>query len=186
MRSDKFLILMLATAVAACGREGAEPENNAASASEQAPTATAVAGAPTLWAGGRPMPLDIQTAHPNGVVLQLTSIQSRPTETAIGVRVINGRDKAIELNRFNSNRDGYVALDTGERLYLSAPTSNPRLTVEAGQTLEGELVFLGRLPPSRTAVLVLNENSQTDNQYTTTPGFRINLPLAAAGAGAGR
>jgi len=186
MRRNKYLILMLAMALAACGQEGGASENNAASVTGDAPTGTAAAGAPTLWGDGKPMPLEIQTAHPNGVVLQLTSIQSRLTETVVGVRVINGRDRSVELNRFNNNRDGYLALDTGERLYLSPPPSNARLNIEAGQTLEGELVFLGRLPPTQTAVLVLNENSQTDNQYTTTPGFRINLPLGSATSGPGR
>jgi hypothetical protein len=102
----------------------------------------------------------------------------------VGVRVLNGRERAVDLNRFNSNRDGYLALDTGERLYLSPPASNARLNIEAGQTLEGELVFLGRLPSSQSAVLILNENSQTDNEHTTTPGFRINLPLSAVASGA--
>lgn len=186
MRPHKSFLLMLACPLVSCGQDGAAPESNLASAPGQAPAATAAAGAPMLWAGGKPVPLDNQTAHPNGVVLQLTSIQSRPTETVVGVRVINGRDRAVELNRFNGNRDGYLALDSGERLYLSPPPSNARLNIEAGQTLEGELVFLGRLPPSQTAVLVLNENSQTDSQYTTTPGFRINLPLAAVAAGGAR
>lgn len=43
--------------------------------------------------------------------------------------------------------------------------------------MEGELVFLGRLPQAQSAILVLNENSATDNEHTDTPGFRINLPL---------
>jgi hypothetical protein len=178
MHSAKVFILMLAMLLGACSEKAAVPEGNGASTPE-VPTTAVAAGAPTLWAGGKPVPLEVQTAHPNGVVLQLTSIQSRPTETVIGVRVLNGRDRAVELNRFNNNRDGYLALDTGERLYLSPPASNARLNIEAGQTLEGELVFLGRLPPSQTAVLILNENSQTDSEHTTTPGFRINLPLAS-------
>ncbi|NJC33475.1 hypothetical protein GGR88_000949 [Sphingomonas jejuensis] len=166
----------------------AQQPGNGANSSEPdaaAPTAaaTATAGTGTAWANGDRKPLDIQSAHPNGVVLQLTSLQSRPTETVVGVRVINGREQAIDLNRFNRNRNGYLALDTGERLYLSPPGSNLRLTVEAGQTMEGELVFLGKLPPVQNAVLILNENSQTDSQYTTTPAFRINMPLGTiAGA----
>jgi hypothetical protein len=182
MRSIALSIISLA--LAACGQEAAGPVDNASHNVPSGPTASAAAGAPTLWAKGEKRPLDAQTAHPNGVVLQLTSIQSRPTDTVVGVRVINGRDRAVELNRFNSNRDGYLALDTGERLYLSPPASNARLNIEAGQTMEGELVFLGRLPPSQTAVLVLNENSQTDSQYTSTPGFRINLSLGAAAGSA--
>jgi hypothetical protein len=110
-------------------------------------------------------------------------LQSRPTDTAVGVRVINGRDKDVDLNRFNSNRDGYLLLDNGERLYLSPPVTNTRLTIPAGQTFEGELVFLGRLPSVKAAVLVLNENSSSDSEYTTTPGYRIDLPLSSSDTG---
>lgn len=145
------------------------------------PTAPSAAGSSSLWNGGETRALDLQSAHPNGVVLQLTSLQSRPTETAIGVRVMNGRDREIQLNRFN-NRNGYIVLDNGERLYLSPPANNTRVSIPAGQTLEGELVFLGRLPSVKSAVLILNENATSDNQHTTTPGFRIDLPLAASGS----
>ena len=107
----------------------------------------------------------------------MTSLQSRQTDTAVGIRVINGRDREIDLNRFPNNRNGFLLLESGERLFLSPPASNARLTVPAGQTFEGELVFLGRLPTVRTGVMVLNEQQSGDNQYTTTPGFRIDLPL---------
>lgn len=143
----------------------------------QTTTGNASAGATTTWNEGQAKPLSLQVAHPNGAVLQVNSIQSREMDTTVGVRVINGRDKDIDLNRFNSNRDGYLLLDTGERLYLSPPPTNTKLTVPAGQTFEGELVFLGRLPTVNAAILVLNENSSGDNKYTTTPGFRVDLPL---------
>lgn len=165
----------------ACQQQEAEPA--ATEAVSDAPAAPADAepssGSANLWQGGAQVPLDIQVAHPNGVVLQLTSLQSRDTETVVGVRVINGDDKEIDLNRFN-NRDGYIVIGTGERLYLSPPVSNAKLSVQPGQTLEGELVFLGRLPQAQSAVLVLNENSSADSEHTQVPGFRINLPLAGA------
>lgn len=162
--------------LAACtqpANETAEGQNQQATSTETAATSSA-----KQWNNGAAKPLDIQVAHPNGTVLQLTSLQSRPSDTAVGVRVINGRDKDVELNRFPSNRTSYLLLETGERLYLSPPTSNASLSIPAGQTFEGELVFLGRLEPVNAAVLVLNENHTSDNQYTTTPGFRIDLPLA--------
>lgn len=183
----RFSILSVAASallVAACAQEPAAPETNEAAppAAAGAPGQGAPAGnAASLWAGGETRALDIQSAHPNGVVLQLTSIQSRPTETAIGVRILNGRDRAVELNRFN-NRNGYIVLDSGERLYLSPPPNNSRVSIPAGQTLEGELVFLGRLPPTSSAVLILNENSSLDNRFSTTPSFRIDLPLAEGAA----
>lgn len=169
--------------LAACGQSEADTSPAVAGTEPPAVGQTdeqaGAAGAPQLWRGGEAAPLDVQVAHPNGVVLQLTSLQSRETETVIGVRVINGDDREINLNRFN-NRDGYIVVESGERLYLSPPAVNTRLSVQPGQTLEGELVFLGRLPQTQNAVLVLNENSSTDNQHTNVPGFRIDLPLASA------
>lgn len=148
-------------------------------------TGNASAGGVTMWNEGQAKPLSLQVAHPNGAVLQVSSIQSHDMDTTVGVRVINGRDKDIDLNRFNKNRDGYLLLDSGEKLYLSPPPTNTKLTVPAGQTFEGELVFLGRLPAVNTAILVLNENSSGDNEYTTTPGFRVDLPLGQAASAVG-
>lgn len=183
MISSRNLLLAAGVmALAGCGQPASEA-NVAAEATPATTGAAAPAAASvSLWNNGQAKPLEIQVAHPNGVVLQVTSLQSRATSTVIGVRVINGRKDEVDLNRFNSNRDGFLLLETGERLYLSPPASNQRLTVPAGQTFEGELVFLGRLPPVKSGVLVLNENSSTDNQYTTTPEFRIDLPLTGAAA----
>ncbi|GGB55100.1 hypothetical protein GCM10010833_07240 [Blastomonas aquatica] len=168
--------------VAGCGSDPASdpsasnPDTPAPAAAQPQPGRT---NGGSLWQGGEQQSIDLQSAHPNGVVLQLTSIQSRQMETAIGIRVLNGRDRAIELNRFN-NRNGYIVLDSGERLYLSPPANNTKVSIPAGQTFEGELVFLGRLPPVQSAVLILNENASADNEHTSTPGFRIDLPLTGA------
>lgn len=164
--------------ITACDRADAPANDTAApnATPAAAPSATA-----SLWNGGASKPLEIQVAHPNGVVLQVTSLQSRPTDTAVGIRVINGRDREIDLNGSPNNRDGFLLLENGERLFLSPPTSNAKLTVPAGQTFEGELVFLGRLPPVRSGVMVLNENSSGDSPYSNNPGFRIDLPLAGSG-----
>lgn len=173
-------VMAMAIAASACGQEAATPDT---SADVQQPRTAALATAgnetapTTLWNNGEASPLDIQVAHPNGVVLQLTSLQSRATETVVGVRVINGRTREVQLNRFNNNRHGYIVVDSGERIYLSPPPSNAQLAIQANQTLEGELVFLGRLPRAQSAVLVLNENGSTDSESTAQPGFRIDLPL---------
>ncbi len=170
----------------ACGQDAATPAAPEATttpaAAPTAPVAAPAQGAANLWRSGEAAPLDVQVAHPNGVVLQLTSLQTRPTETVVGVRILNGDEREVQLNRFN-NRQGYLVLDNGERLYLSPPAGNTRLIVQPGQTLEGELVFLGRIAQAGSAVLVLNENSSTDNRYTNTPGFRVNLDLASLAAG---
>lgn len=177
------ILFSLSLFLSACDQgepsQGGQPEAN--QAAEVATASGAEPGAASRWQSGSEVPLDVQTAHPNGVVLQITSLQSRETDTAVGVRVVNGNDREVSLNRFN-NRDGYIVLPSGERLFLSPPAQNRQLTIQPGQTLEGQLVFLGRLPPVRSAVLVLNENSSTDSQFTRNPSFRIDLPMAAGGA----
>ncbi|MHA3842041.1 hypothetical protein ACX0GZ_12570 [Sphingomonas aestuarii] len=178
--TSKNAVILLAGALALAGCNSGTDGNESANAVLDPTTpggVTASAGAANLWNGGQAKPMDAQVAHPNGVVLQVTSLQSRQTDTAVGIRVINGRDREIDLNRFPNNRNGFLLLESGERLFLSPPPSNARLTVPAGQTFEGELVFLGRLPQVRTGVMVLNDQSSGDNQYTTNPGFRIDLPL---------
>ena len=179
-------IVVVALCLSACGQTKDDKASEAAASGKggtDASAGTGSTGSGNLWNGGNAKPLDIQVAHPNGTVLQLTSLKTQTSSTAIGLRAINGKDRDVEINRWN-NRQGYILLDNGEKLYLSPPTSNPRLSIPAGQTFEGELVFLGRMPPVRSAVLVLNENSQTDNEYTNTPGFRIDLPLDGPAAGA--
>jgi hypothetical protein len=46
--------------------------------------------------------------------------------------------------------------------------------------MEGELVFIGRLPESGGATLILNDGSDTSSEYTTRPGFRIPIQLPEA------
>lgn len=130
-----------------------------------------------LLGGGEPMPLDEQQAHPNGTVLQLTSLQVKPSETVITAIITNGDDREIHLNR--SGRDEtYIATGDGQKLYLSAPVANEQLTIAPGQRMQAELVFLGELR-GNGATLIVNEG-QAGNQYTQTPGYRIPLPLSEA------
>ncbi|RYG95233.1 MAG: hypothetical protein EON58_14605 [Alphaproteobacteria bacterium] len=176
MRATEIAMLMLSAAgLAACNQSDGKPDSQPSPTlpveSEAAQTST------SMWNKGAIKRLDLQVAHPNGVVLQVTSLQSRATDTAVGIRIINGRDDEIDLNRFPNNRNGFILLESGERLYLSPTATNPTLTVPAKQTFEGELVFLGRMPPVKSAIMVLNEQSSGNATYSTSPGFRVDLPL---------
>jgi FtsP/CotA-like multicopper oxidase with cupredoxin domain len=178
--------LMVAT-VAACvalagcggGSEDAAP-NVSASANAQDMTPEGPGLAAQLFGGGKPMPLTLQNAHPGGLVLQVNSIQAKATETVIRVTVINGDTDEQMLNQFPTNRNGYLLASNGERLYLSPPTANPELRIGAGQRMEGELVFLGRLSQGGGATLVLNDGRDISSVYSNSPGFRIPIPLQSA------
>lgn len=123
-------------------------------------------------------PLDAQIVHPNGAVLQLLSIKSDGDLTQVDVRILNGRDREITLNSGREN--SYLLTDAGEKIFLAAPAGNPRLSVPAGQTMDGALVFAGALPRSERATLVLNANGSEDGQYSSSPRFQIALPLDGA------
>lgn len=133
-----------------------------------------------LIGGGRPVTLSTQATHPGGMVLQLTSLQAKPTETVIGITAINGDTDEQKLNVWPNNRNAFIVSGNGERFYLSPPPTNPDLTIQPGQRMEGQLVFLGRLPEGQSATLVLNETNSTTNRYDNSPGFRIDLPLSNA------
>jgi hypothetical protein len=84
MRATLVIMTLFGAALAGCGQQAADQATQ--SVDPLSAGATAASDTETLWASGERKPLDIQAAHPNGVVLQLTSLQSRPTETVIGVR----------------------------------------------------------------------------------------------------
>ncbi len=123
--------------------------------------------------------LDLQVVHPNGVVFQVNSIQAKPDETVVGLTVLNGRDREIELLSSNDDNN-YVVSDSGEKLPLVPPTSSARLAIPAGQAVDIELVFTGALPRGENATVVLNENASSDNGSTSRPRFQARLPLDGA------
>ena len=177
----RFALLLPLFALVACdfrqGNETANAADNNAAAdmTPEGPSMTA-----QLFGGGKPMPLTLQGSHPGGMVLQLTSIQAKPTETVIGVTAINGDTDEQKLNAFPNNRNAFLIASNGERFYLSPPPGNPEMAIAPGQRMTGELVFLGRLPQGQTATLVLNEGNTSTNRYDNTPSFSLSLPLQDA------
>lgn len=175
------VVLALGLATAGCGtntgtgNETAAAGNNAQDLTPEGPSLTG-----RLFGGGKPVPLTIQVAHPGGLVLQLTSIQAKATETVVGVTVINGDSDEQQLNQWPNNRNAYLLAANGERLLLSPPQANPELRVGAGQRMQGELVFLGRLEKGAGATLVMNDGSDISNKYSNSPGFRIPIQLTEA------
>lgn len=168
-------------ALAACGGvkdDAQRPGDDTTEAADLTPEGPSITA--SLFGGGEPVAIDVQQAHPNGVVLQLASLQAKSSETIVKAIITNGDDSEQSLNRFGNNKQTYIVAEDGTKLYISPPTSNTKLQIPAGQRMEAELVFLGRLPKGSTASLIINDGDNTDNEYTTTPGFRIPLPLSEA------
>jgi hypothetical protein len=129
-----------------------------------------------LFGGGKPMPLDIQKQLANGTVIYIRSIQAKETETVLGVKIVNGFERDVELDW--STKKTFLAAG-GEKFYLSPPIDNKDVRVGARSTMEGELVFLGTLPQSGQVTLVINEG-MSDGQYSGTPGISIPITTSSA------
>ena len=179
MKAAAILACLPALALAACSLSDGDASNGEARAESEDLTPEGPSLTARLLGGGEPMPLDIQVAHPNKTVLLINSLQVKPSETVLTATVTNGNDNEIRLNQYG-NDDTYIATGDGQKLFLSPPATNENLTIQPGQRIEAELVFLGELREGNTATLMVNNGNDTGNAYTRQPGFRIPLPLESA------
>ncbi len=124
-------------------------------------------------------PIEVQLVHPAGVVLEVLSFSRSGDHTLVNIRVMNGRERDIELAGLGDN--SYLLTDSGEKLLLVKSPTNTDLTVPAGKVMDGALVFAGKLPPSDNVSLVLNATDTADNVYSARPRFEAVLPLDSAG-----
>ncbi|SHH77854.1 hypothetical protein [Marivita hallyeonensis] len=131
--------------------------------------------AQTLAADGNPILVDLQQTHPNGVILQVSSVQAGLSETVVSVQVINGFKREIRL--LSRRNDSFIASEDGTRLFLSPPEDNERFELPAMTKLEGELVFLGRLPETDNVTFVLNDDAGSSSENSHTPRFEITIAL---------
>lgn len=143
--------------------------------------ALSLAACDGLSGGGDGTPIDIQVAHPNGVVLQTLSATVGREAVLVNVRIMNGRDREIELNASRDN--SYLLTDSGEKLLLVPAPANEDLAIPAGQTIDVGLVFAGELPRGQKATLVLNATGSTSSTGGYNPKFQIIVPLDEAARG---
>lgn len=163
--------------VAACDNVGGEAEE-ATSVEEAAGRAPEPPGMlDRLFNRGEPMALDMVGQHDSGMVVRLTGIQAKPTETVINVEFVNGAESDKSMNQFG--RSTYLQTSDGGKLALSAPPGNENLSIETGARMNGELIFLGRIPEDDSIMLMINEGEEDSNRVDATPGFRFEIPLAA-------
>lgn len=176
LRSLSPIAVAALLGLAACsGDEKAKAPETADKAADLTPEAGVNVAA--LWGGGKAMPLTMQVRHPNGVILQPLSIQAKPTETVVRVRVINGSKSEISLAFFDNKT--YLLAGT-ERFDISAPLDNPKLKIQPSQTVEGEFVYIGRIPDVAEVRLVFNEGMSGDGEYTREPSMVVPIPMASA------
>lgn len=149
---------------------GAAP-STAAPAAQAAPVATPAAPAA---AAPRKQTLAIQGVAPAGVTVRVKAVEMGADATVLDVSISFAN--RITDTTMLALADTYLQDESGARLHIKRPDNNRDITIREGETLDGQLVFLGAVAPSaRKLKLVFNDGNQGDN--IVAPGLVIDLPL---------
>lgn len=182
-------LALLAGALVACGERsnGAAIAISAPPAQPAMPAAPATPvlvsptpqSAPVTAAQAAPvkLPLAVQGVAPAGVTVRVKGAEVGGDATVLDVSISFAN--RITNSTMLALADTYLQDESGAKLHIKRPEGNRDLTIREGQTLDGQLVFLGSVAPSaRQLKLVFNEGNEGDN--IVAPGLAIDLPLPAA------
>lgn len=183
-RRAAALAMAAAAVLAACKERATEPAAAAApaptSAAAPAPAASPapapqVAPAPAAAvATAKKVPLSIQGVAPAGVTVRVKAVEIGADATVLDVSISFAN--RITDTTMLALADTYLQDESGARLHIKRPDNNRDVTLREGETLEGQLVFMGAVAPSaRKLKLVFNDGNQGDN--IVAPGLVIDLPL---------
>lgn len=146
-------------------------QGGAQSAEMTASPAPAPASAPS-----RIVAVDAQAVSPLGLTVRVKQVELAADATVLSVSLSLGGDKTIFTSL--SAGDTYLRDEAGNKIMIKAPADNPHLRVRKGETLEGQLVFMGALPANaRQVEWVINDGHAPDDD--SGPGLKLNLPLGA-------
>ncbi len=147
------------------------PVTSSTPAPQLAPSAGATA---QLSAEPRKLPLSVQGVSSSGATVRVKGIEIGTDATVLDVSM--SFSNRITNSTMMALTDTFLEDETGARLQIKRPDDNRNLTIHAGDTLNGQLVFMGAVPASaRTLRLVFNEGNPDDN--IVAPGLTIDLPL---------
>lgn len=190
-RSATLLAAVAATALllAACKERAPQPVAETtppaaaapSPAAPAAPAAPAVAAAPApqaapaaATAAPRKLPVSIQGVAPAGVTVRIKAVEIGADATVLDVSISFAN--RITDTTMLALADTYLQDESGARLHIKRPDNNRDMTIREGETLDGQLVFMGAVSPSaRKLKLVFNEGNQGDN--IVAPGLVVDIPL---------
>ncbi|WP_423457822.1 hypothetical protein [Ottowia sp. VDI28] len=122
----------------------------------------------------RKLPLSIQGVSASGATVRVKSIEIGTDATVLDVSI--SFSNRITNSTMLAHLDTFLEDENGARLQIKRPEDNRNLTIHAGETLNGQLVFMGVVPASaRKMRLVFNEGNPDDN--IVAPGLTVDLPL---------
>jgi len=191
-------VVLLASCLAACGDRANETAaaastGAAAAASPASPAVPAVAAVPAtpvspahppaapavaaVQAAPVKLPLAVQGVAPAGLTVRIKGAEVGGDATVLDVSISFAN--RITNSTMLALADTYLQDESGAKLHIQRPEGNRDITIREGQTLEGQLVFMGSVATSaRQLKLVFNDGNQGDN--IVAPGLAIDVPLPAA------
>ena len=151
---------------------------SAASAGSTAPAASTSALASTASTAStkvpQRVPLQVWGVAAAGVTVRVKAVEMGADATVLDVSISFAN--RITDSTMLALADTYLQDEGGARLHIKRPDSNRDLTIREGQTLDGQLVFMGAVAPTaRKLKLVFNEGHEGDN--LVAPGLVVDLPL---------
>ena len=149
----------------------------ASAGTTQPPVAEAAPATPVAPEAGRKVAVNAQASSPMGLTVRVKQVELAADATILTVSISLGGDQTIFTSLVDANT--YLLDEAGNRLMPKLPEDNRFLRVRKGETLVGELVFMGALPANaRQVEWVINEGNAPDN--TSGPGLKLSLPISAA------
>lgn len=120
------------------------------------------------------VPLQVQGVAAAGVTVRVKAVEMGADATVLDVSISFAN--RITDTTMLALADTYLQDESGARLHIKRPDNNRDITIREGETLDGQLVFMGAVAPSaRKLKLVFNEGNQGDN--IVAPGLVVDLPL---------
>jgi hypothetical protein len=122
----------------------------------------------------RSLPLNVQGVASAGVTVRVKGIELGEDATVLKVSISYA--SRIASTTTMALTDTFLEDEKGNRLMLKRPEDNRDLSIRDGDTMDGDLVFLGRVPPgAATLKLVFNDSNQPDN--VAGPGLVMLLAI---------
>ena len=152
----------------------AQPSAPATAAPATAPVSASPSALAPADAKTRKIPLNVQGVAEAGVTVRVKGAEIGGDATVLDVSISFAN--RITNSTMLALTDTYLEDEQNERLHIKRPVDNRKVTIREGQTLDGQLVFMGRVSSgTRMVTLVFNDGNDSDN--IVAPGLRIQLPL---------
>lgn len=109
--------------------------------------------------------LNLQANHPSGAQLQIKNISFEPELITVNLAATNSSKQAIALNQSQM----LLQDNLGNQYNLLPLPENAELEITSGETLSGELMFIGRINAEATSLSLITNEGEDEQTQTTYP-----------------